>query len=67
MLEAFSTITVLSCYTFSYLSSSETIGQARSQVEQFIEETVAQIKIAMLCSGASNIQELQNTELIKTS
>lgn len=41
-------------------------NESQEAVEQFIEETLAQIKIAMLCSGASNIQELQNVELIKT-
>lgn len=41
-------------------------NESQEAVEQFIEETLAQIKIAMLCSGASNIQDLQNTELIKS-
>jgi len=42
-------------------------NESQEAVEQFIEETLAQIKIAMLCSGAKNIAELQNTPLIKAS
>ncbi|PJF31096.1 MAG: type 2 isopentenyl-diphosphate Delta-isomerase [Phototrophicales bacterium] len=34
-------------------------------VDQLIRELTAQIRIAMLCSGASNITELQSTPLIK--
>jgi isopentenyl-diphosphate Delta-isomerase len=34
-------------------------------VDQFIRETVAQIRIAMLCSGARNIIALQKTPLLK--
>ncbi|MGB7340221.1 MAG: type 2 isopentenyl-diphosphate Delta-isomerase [Phototrophicaceae bacterium] len=40
-------------------------NDSQEAVEQFIEETNAQIKIAMLCSGATTIEDLQNTALIK--
>lgn len=36
-------------------------------VEQFIEETNAQIRIAMLSSGVKNIAELQQTTMIKVN
>lgn len=42
-----------------------TANESQEAVEQFIEETNAQIKIAMLSSGAKNIDALQKTELIK--
>lgn len=34
-------------------------------VDQLIRETKAQLRIAMLCSGARNINDLQNTPLLK--
>lgn len=34
-------------------------------VEQLIRETVAQLRISMLCSGAKNISQLQETTLLK--
>lgn len=40
-------------------------NESQDAVEQFIEETLAQIKIAMLCSGAKTLSDLQNTPLIK--
>ena len=40
--------------------------QSVEAVDQFIRELVAQIRIAMLCSSAQNILELQKTPLIKT-
>lgn len=43
----------------------KTANESQDAVEQFIEETNAQIKIAMLCSGATNITDLQNTPLIE--
>lgn len=46
-----------------FLKAANTSMEA---TEQFIEETIAQIKIAMLCSGVSTIAELQETELIKS-
>ncbi len=39
--------------------------QSVEVVEQLIQELVAQLRIAMLCSGASSIAELQATQLIR--
>lgn len=39
--------------------------QSVESVDQLIRELIAQIRIAMLCSGASNIAALQHTPLIK--
>lgn len=43
----------------------KTANESQESVEQFIEETNAQIRIAMLAVGAKNIDDLQNTTLIK--
>ncbi len=40
-------------------------NESTEAVDQLIRELTAQIRIAMLCSGASTIAELQNTPLIK--
>jgi isopentenyl-diphosphate delta-isomerase len=36
-------------------------------VDQLIRETAAQIRIAMLCSGAASVEQLQKTPLLKDS
>jgi isopentenyl-diphosphate Delta-isomerase len=40
--------------------------QSFEAVDQLARETAAQIRIAMLCSGANSIEELQKTPLIKS-
>ena len=45
----------------------ENYPKRKDPVEQFIEETNAQIRIAMLSSGVKNIAELQQTTMIKVS
>ncbi|MGJ3240424.1 MAG: type 2 isopentenyl-diphosphate Delta-isomerase [Anaerolineae bacterium] len=45
----------------------KTANESQEAVEQFIEETLTQIKIAMLCSGSATIAELQKTPLLKIS
>lgn len=42
-------------------------NQSVEATEQFIQELTAQIRIAMLCSGADNIKKLQQTPLIKVN
>jgi len=39
--------------------------QSVEMVDQLIRETAAQIRIAMLCSGAGSIEQLQRTPLVK--
>ena len=39
--------------------------QSVEEVDQLIRETAAQLRIAMLCSGAQTIRELQHTPLLK--
>lgn len=39
--------------------------QSTDEVDQLIRETVSQLRIAMLCSGAQNIQKLQQTPLLR--
>ncbi len=39
--------------------------QSTEAVDQLIRETIAQLRISMLCSGAKNITRLQHTSLIK--
>lgn len=45
----------------------KTANESQEAIGQFIEETNAQIRIAMLSSGAKNIADLQQTEMIKIS
>ncbi|MFW5709551.1 MAG: type 2 isopentenyl-diphosphate Delta-isomerase [Chloroflexota bacterium] len=40
-------------------------SQSSDDVEALIEELTAQLRVAMLCSGAANIAALQNTPLIE--
>jgi isopentenyl-diphosphate delta-isomerase len=40
-------------------------AQSAEAVDQLIRELSAQIRIAMLCSGASNLIALQRTPLLK--
>ncbi|MEO1644825.1 MAG: alpha-hydroxy-acid oxidizing protein, partial [Chloroflexota bacterium] len=42
-------------------------NESTEAVNQFIEETVAQLRIAMLCSGATTIADLQEIPLLKDS
>jgi isopentenyl-diphosphate delta-isomerase len=42
-----------------------TANQSTEDVEQLIRELIAQLRIAMLCSGAKNIAELQKTPLLR--
>jgi isopentenyl-diphosphate Delta-isomerase len=39
--------------------------QSAEAVDQLIRETVAQLRVAMLCSGAASIPELQRTPMLK--
>ncbi|MEL6405894.1 MAG: type 2 isopentenyl-diphosphate Delta-isomerase [Chloroflexota bacterium] len=45
----------------------KTANESTEAVNQFIEETVAQLRIAMLCSGATTIADLQEIPLLKDS